>query len=628
MRKINPLYIVIPALIIVVLMMVFGRQLNLGLFGDEATEIPEPIADTAETTSTETDQSATDGSAEIVSPTDTPATDVPPTDVPATEVPTEAPTEVPTEAPTVAATEPTDEPAAAETTDNDATETIEEPAPTETAVPSTEITTFDIVDTGFSLAVPTALQVTDVVIRRIPAQSFDSAEPLFYDDVPEYISMTLTTVNGPATLLISPIQDETGTYFESRPDEEVAYFQEFAVRLAEGAQTEITEFQPEYLDIGEDGRALRYVSYQFDTSSIRKVTDNEIYYFIDGITTNGRYYVSLTYPVNTGVFNDTSEFTEEEQTAAQADYEAYLLETLTPLTELPADSFTPSLNLLDLMVESLVVEPDASTQVSPLINDPNCSYFAAFVRDVTINDGQIINPGESFTKIWEVQNNGTCNWTPNYTLQFLDGAVLGWNNNFAFDLVQGGDTTEIALDLVAPQESGIYQGRWQLVTDQGIPFGDILYAVIFVPQEPVVYTPTPPSTVIVPPTSTLVPKECTDELTFITDVSIPDGTAVNPGDSFNKIWEVQNSGTCTWDSSYTIQFSDGTNFGWEGTLPVDTVAPGENFQISVDLVASQETGIYEGRWTLVNDQGQPFGPLVYVTIFVPDEPIAAPTPLP
>ena len=41
---------------------------------------------------------------------------------------------------------------------------------------------------------------------------------------------------------------------------------------------------------------------------------------------------------------------------------------------------------------------------------------AAFVKDVTISDGTIIGPGNSFKKTWRLQNVGTCSWTPSYAL--------------------------------------------------------------------------------------------------------------------------------------------------------------------------------------------------------------------
>ncbi len=104
-------------------------------------------------------------------------------------------------------------------------------------------------------------------------------------------------------------------------------------------------------------------------------------------------------------------------------------------------------------------------------------------------------------------------------------------------------------------------------------------------------------------------------------MTIPDATIINPGEPFQKIWEIVNSGTCIWNSAYTAAFSDGDDLGWTGFVQVDRVAPGELFQIAVDLEAPLVPGIYEGRWQMINEVGEPFVLKVYVTIVVPEEPI-------
>src|SRR5262245_58083221 len=43
-----------------------------------------------------------------------------------------------------------------------------------------------------------------------------------------------------------------------------------------------------------------------------------------------------------------------------------------------------------------------------------------------------------------------------------------------------------------------------------------------------------------------------DNSVYISDVTIPDNTVVNPGQSFTKTWRVSNTGTCTWSTAYQI----------------------------------------------------------------------------
>ena len=69
----------------------------------------------------------------------------------------------------------------------------------------------------------------------------------------------------------------------------------------------------------------------------------------------------------------------------------------------------------------------------------------------------------------------------------------------------------------------------------------------------VVFTPTN-----VPPTPT--PKPCY-QLSFISDVTIPDGSKIVAGTSFTKTWRIQNSGTCKWDTDLTSYLWMGIKWG-------------------------------------------------------------------
>lgn len=51
---------------------------------------------------------------------------------------------------------------------------------------------------------------------------------------------------------------------------------------------------------------------------------------------------------------------------------------------------------------------------------------------------------------------------------------------------------------------------------------------------------------------------CTDNLAFLEDITIPNGTVVVPGESVDKRWLVQNSGSCNWDDRYRLKFVSGS----------------------------------------------------------------------
>ena len=108
------------------------------------------------------------------------------------------------------------------------------------------------------------------------------------------------------------------------------------------------------------------------------------------------------------------------------------------------------------------------------------------------------------------------------------------------------------------------------------------------------------------PTATAV-SYC-DWVTFIKDVSIPDGTVLTAGETFTKTWRLKNRGTCTWTSDYMLVFTSGVQMG--GTTAVrlpGNVAPGQTVDVSVTLTAPVSRGRYTSYWMLRNPSGVLFG---------------------
>lgn len=113
------------------------------------------------------------------------------------------------------------------------------------------------------------------------------------------------------------------------------------------------------------------------------------------------------------------------------------------------------------------------------------------------------------------------------------------------------------------------------------------------------------------PTATPTSETPCDRAEFVEDVTIPDGTDMEPGEDFTKIWRLENTGTCTWDSDYAIVFERGDAMGAPASLTLadegESVAPGEEVDIALDLEAPDDDGEYQGFFLLRNGSGQKFG---------------------
>ena len=144
-------------------------------------------------------------------------------------------------------------------------------------------------------------------------------------------------------------------------------------------------------------------------------------------------------------------------------------------------------------------------------------------------------------------------------------------------------------------------------------------------------TPSLPTQTLVLPTNAPTPSPTAtsipcDKVEFVEDVTIEDGTEVSAGEPFKKIWRLKNTGSCTWTSSYDLVFDGGTQMGAADAqqLTTETVAPDQEIDIAVSLVAPDDPGKYRANFKFRNPSGTVFGlgensnPF-WVEIRVPDE---------
>ncbi len=92
--------------------------------------------------------------------------------------------------------------------------------------------------------------------------------------------------------------------------------------------------------------------------------------------------------------------------------------------------------------------------------------------DLTIPDGTVLKPGETFTKVWRLINVGTCTWTSQYALVWFSGPHLGAPQVVPLSGdVPPGHAVDLAVDMVAPTKPGTYQSYWKLRDPSGVLFG-------------------------------------------------------------------------------------------------------------------------------------------------------------
>jgi len=109
---------------------------------------------------------------------------------------------------------------------------------------------------------------------------------------------------------------------------------------------------------------------------------------------------------------------------------------------------------------------------------------------------------------------------------------------------------------------------------------------------------------------------CVDVLSFMNDLTVPDGTEVSPGSSIDKRWEVRNNGTCNWDERYHLRLLAGSEMGAETEQALFPARSGSSAVIRMIFTAPTEPGNYRSAWQAYNPDNLPFGDPFYIEIVV------------
>jgi len=211
-----------------------------------------------------------------------------------------------------------------------------------------------------------------------------------------------------------------------------------------------------------------------------------------------------------------------------------------------------------------------------------CTNVAKFVADVNFPDDTRVSPGQGFTKVWRLRNDGSCIWNEAYKVVFAGGESMSNNTPLAISsAVPPGGTVDIAVDMVAPTSSGNYRGDYQIRSPQGAHFGvgasgqTPFYVQIVVGQAAPPQPTSPPASDTRPPSVTVSHSPAGGSLptgsTITFTASAGDNVGVAridlyvtaPGQFPGKVKTCNNTTTC----SYV-----GGPFGTQGNLSYYAVA--------------------------------------------------------
>ncbi len=137
------------------------------------------------------------------------------------------------------------------------------------------------------------------------------------------------------------------------------------------------------------------------------------------------------------------------------------------------------------------------------------------------------------------------------------------------------------------------------------------------PTSAAVVTEAPPKPPAATATGAPAATGCVLSARFVSDVSIPDNTAIAAGGAFVKTWRVQNDGNCPWPAGLQAVYVSGASLSASGAQAVPPIAPGATTDISVNMTAPAAPGAYRTTWQLQAPDGARFGRTFWAQIVVP-----------
>ena len=101
---------------------------------------------------------------------------------------------------------------------------------------------------------------------------------------------------------------------------------------------------------------------------------------------------------------------------------------------------------------------------------------------------------------------------------------------------------------------------------------------------------------------------CTMNFQLVSEPTYPAGSVIPRGEVFWKEWNIQNTGTCTWDANWEFVFDSGWQIGNTRFHMNRTTAPGQILNVRLAMVPDQkQDGNYYSTYAFEAPDGTRFG---------------------
>ncbi len=263
-------------------------------------------------------------------------------------------------------------------------------------------------------------------------------------------------------------------------------------------------------------------------------------------------------------------------------------------TPIPTDTPIPTPTETPLPTDTL----PPPTTAAPTVPAGTVTERVEFVADVTVPDGTVFAPNQTFVKTWRIRNSGLTTWTTAYSLIFFSGEKMGAPSAMPLpNDVSPNATVDVSVTLVSPSTPGQYIGYFMLRNPQGKNFGlgpnadQAFYVWINVAANgTVIASPTP--TGPTPTGATPTPGTGTPATPTAT---VAPAAVSNPTISVNT---ASFTGSCPYTFVFPIQFTVNQATSVTFRLEGGSGTPGVNLVLPPDRTENLQPGVYSNQFEL------------------------------
>lgn len=110
--------------------------------------------------------------------------------------------------------------------------------------------------------------------------------------------------------------------------------------------------------------------------------------------------------------------------------------------------------------------------------------------------------------------------------------------------------------------------------------------------------------------------DCQNDLRFVQDLTIPDGSKVAPGELLDKRWLVENRGTCNWGKGYQLLLIETNSDGVPSKQALYPARSGTQAVIRLVFYAPETVGVLRSAWRAIDPNGIAFGDVIYIEVTI------------